>query len=148
MENRAFRLTLALVGGLLSGCNATRAKECNLLTTRINTGVERVEAFEKERLAKPEGGPNQTAQAMRQIAVLYREIAQEIRGLELSNKELKALAEDYQFEVRSASGAAESLATALEGKRPEETMTADKLYAKHLAAQKKVIERINGLCAR
>jgi hypothetical protein len=148
MENREFRLTLVMLGALLGGCNTSKAKECNLLTTRINAGVERVEAFDKERLSRPEGGPTQTAQSMRQIAVIYREIAQDIRGLELSSKELKTLAEDYQFEVRSASGAAEGLATALEGKRPEETMTADKLYAKHLAAQKKVIEKINGVCAR
>jgi hypothetical protein len=152
MENRKLRLIpallLALGAASAAGCNASKARECNLLSTQINAGVARVEAFDKERLARPEGGPIQTAQAMRQLATIYQELAQEIRGLNLTQKELKILAEDYQFEVRSVSGAAENLAAALEGKRPEETLTADKLYAKHLATQHKIIEKINSTCAR
>jgi hypothetical protein len=147
MENRELRLIVPLLL-LLGGCGASRASECNLLTGRINAGVARVEAFEKERLQRPEGGHAQTAQSMRQAATLYREISEEIRGLELTRKELKTLAEDYIFEVRSAGGAADTLATALEAGRQEQAMTADQLYSKHLAQQKKVIEKINGLCSR
>ena len=147
MENREFRLILlALLGLCLGACGSSKQKQCGLLTTRINAGVARVEAFDKERLARPEGGHSQTAQAMRQMATLYRELSQEVRGLELSDRELKNLAEDYQFEVRSASSAAETLAAALEGGRQEQAMTADQLYAKHLGNQKKVLEKINGFC--
>lgn len=132
----------------LSGCGAARRKECNLLTGKINEGVTQVEAYDKERLARPEGGHTQTAQSMRQTAKIYQEISQKIRAIELSDKEIKTLAEDYQFEVRSASSAAETLASALEGGRQEQAITADQLYAKHLANQKKIIEKLNAACAR
>lgn len=153
MENRKFRLICQELLSFfiliaVTGCGSTRRKECNLLMGKINEGVAQVEAHERERLIRPEGGHVQTAQSMRQLSKMYQSISQEVRTVELSDKELKALAEDYQFEVRSAGSAAEALAIALDGKRQEQAITADQVYSKHIANQKKIVEKINATCTR
>jgi|GEM_PF-2424822 len=151
MENRRLRLTaaLALAASLgAAGCGRAKARDCNALNERINAGVARVDALEKERLARPEGGPVQTAQAMEKTGKLYRELAEGITAVDLSERELKNLATDYAASLKFASGAAEALARATASNRRDEATTADEVYAKEITRQKTIVEKINAFCAR
>lgn len=151
MENRRLRLTpLALLAllALSTGCNRTRMRECNALNTRINAGVARIEALEKERLQRPEGGPTQTAEAMLRASALYAELARDVNDITPSDRELKNLALDYSFALRSAGNAAEATAKGLQNNQREIATTANATYADSIAKQKVAVDKINAYCAR
>lgn len=142
---RLYLTALLSLPALLSGCGKERA-ECAALAAKINTGTERLRAFDAERRDRRSLGTKTTAQEMRKLADIYTEIAADVASVPVSSHDLKLHAERYQAALRRTGDSARTLATALDNNQRTEAATADGIFAAAVDEQQKTIELINKQC--
>ena len=141
----SLRLALLLVVLALSACGrAKTAQECSVFIDKVNESLKRIE---KHTQAEARDDTAAVAE-MRRLADQYDTLANDVRALRITNRDLKKHALEYQKMAGRAAAAARQVARAVEAKDIQQAKEAQDAFDEIVKREDKLVARINALCQK